>query len=322
MLEENKKAIRKGKSHQTSNKNDLIFLPRPEPKLNQSTKKNKNVIDFIKQKKRFIIQNVFDLKGTREFLASKEVAMRVIKLNDEIIEDIKKNDEDSDIKDIYNTNVGDNMDNLRKKVNKKISTIPVKSKFKSNKEIFLDLDLKKFKKELTKIKDKINSKESQDNLSPKPKIKSKKSKKIKKESYENKGELVSPKKKSNDKLSIINLTSKKKEYSSSVLTKHKQTQSQFLFSEINQKLMADDELNLSGISNRNMSPKLNYKSKPKDDIYYSQINNFKIFDENIKIKINEDIIEEDKSKENDKENLEFQINSEKESLINILSDLM
>ena len=288
MLEVNKKTIRKGKSHQTSNKNDLIFLPRPEPKLNQTTKKNINVIDFIKQKKRFIIQNVFDLKGTREFLASKEVAMRVIKLNDEIIEAIKKNDEDSDIKVIYNTNVGDNMDNLRKKVNKKISTIPVKSKFKSNKEIFLDLDIKKF------IKDKINSKESQDNLSPKPKIKSKKSKKIKKESYENKGELVSPKKKSNDKLSIINLTSKKKEYSSSVLTKHKQTQSQFLFSEINQKLMADDELNLSGISNRNMSPKLNYKSKPKDDIYYSQINNFKIFDENIKNKINEDIIEEDK----------------------------
>ena len=316
MSEANKKTIRKGKSHQTSNKNDLIFLPRPEPKLNQTTKKNINVIDFIKQKKRFIIQNVFDLKGTREFLASKEVAMRVIKLNDEIIEDIKKNDEDSDIKVIYNTNVGDNMDNLRKKVNKKISAIPVKSKFKSNKEIFLDLDLKKF------IKDKINSKESQDNLSPKPKIKSKKSKKIKKESYENKGELVSPKKKSNDKLSIINLTSKKKEYSSSVLTKHKQTQSQFLFSEINQKLMADDELNLSGISNRNMSPKLNYKSKPKDDIYYSQINNFKIFDENIKNKINEDIIEEDKSKENDKENLEFQINSEKESLISILSDLM
>ena len=204
MLEVNKKTIRKGKSHQTSNKNDLIFLPRPEPKLNQTTKKNINVIDFIKQKKRFIIQNVFDLKGTREFLASKEVAMRVIKLNDEIIEDIKKNDEDSDIKVIYNTNVGDNMDNLRKKVNKKISAIPVKSKFKSNKEIFLDLDLKKF------IKDKINSKESQDNLSPKPKIKSKKSKKIKKESYDNKGELVSPKKKSNDKLSIINLTSKKK----------------------------------------------------------------------------------------------------------------
>ena len=316
MLEANKKTIRKGKSHQTSNKNDLIFLPRPEPKLNQTTKKNINVIDFIKQKKRFIIQNVFDLKGTREFLASKEVAMRVIKLNDEIIEDIKKNDEDSDIKVIYNTNVGDNMDNLRKKVNKKISATPVKSKFKYNKEIFLDLDLKKF------IKDKINSKESQDNLSPKPKIKSKKSKKIKKESYENKGELVSPKKKSNDKLSIINLTSKKKEYSSSVLTKHKQTPSQFLFSEINQKLMADDELNLSGISNRNMSPKLNYKSKPKDDIYYSQINNFKIFDENIKNKINEDIIEEDKSKENDKENLEFQINSEKESLISILSDLM
>ena len=102
-----------------------------------------------------------------------------LNVKEKITEDIKKNDEDSDIKDIYNTNVGDNMDNLRKKV----SAIPVKSKFKSNKEIFLDLDLKKFKKELTKIKDKINSKESQDNLSPKPKIKSKKSQKRNKINY-------------------------------------------------------------------------------------------------------------------------------------------
>ena len=52
MLEVNKKTIRKGKSHQTSNKNDLIFLPRPEPKLNQSTKKKYKCDRFHKTKEK------------------------------------------------------------------------------------------------------------------------------------------------------------------------------------------------------------------------------------------------------------------------------
>ena len=58
------------------------------------------------------------------------------------------------------------------------------------------------------------------------------------------------------------------------------------------------------------------------DIYSTEINNFNIFNEKIKNKINEGIIEEDKSEKNDNENLKFQINSDKESLISILSDLM
>lgn len=321
MLVVNKKSIRKGKSHHTPSKNNIILLPKPELKLNQSTKKNEKVIDFIKQKNRFIIESAFDLKGTREFLASKEVAMRVIKLNDEIIED-KKNNEDSDIKNIYNTNLGDNIDELRKKVSKKISAIPLKSKFKSNKELFLDTDLKKFKRELKKIKEKLNSKDPKDNSSLKSKIKSKKSKKTKKESSENQTSLISPKKKSNDNLAIINLTSKKKD-SSIGFSKQKQTQSQFLFSEINKKLMAGDEINLSGISSsNNNSPQYKSKNKLKEDIYSTEINNFNIFNEKIKNKINEGIIEEDKSEKNDNENLKFQINSDKESLISILSDLM
>ena len=110
-----KKPIRKEKSHQPNMKNDIIYLPKPEVRLNQSTKKNINIIEFIKQKKRFILENAFDLKGTREFLASKEVAMRVIKLNDEIIEDNKINYEDSDIKDKYNTNIDSNLGENKKK---------------------------------------------------------------------------------------------------------------------------------------------------------------------------------------------------------------
>ena len=318
-----KKPIRKGKSHISTIKKDIIYLPKPEPRLNQSTKKNVNVIDFIKQKNRFIIENVFDLKGTREFLASKEVAMRVIKLNDEIIEDDKIDYEDSDIRDKYNTNIDSNLGDYKKNVKKKISTIPIKSKFSSNKEIFLDLDFRKVKKEFKKIKDKMSLKESKNNLSPKSKTKRKKSKKSKNESSEYQDNINSPKKRNNNNIGGVNLTSQKKD-SSSFLPRQKQTQSQFMFSEINKKLMADDEINLSGISNKNFSPKSKSKSKMKDGIYQTEINNFnnfKIFNEKVKNQIDEEIIEEDRSKNEDKVDI-FQLNSEKESLISILSDLM
>ncbi len=318
-----KKPIRKGKSHISTIKKDIIYLPKPEPWLNQSTKKNVNVIDFIKQKNRFIIENVFDLKGTREFLASKEVAMRVIKLNDEIIEDDKIDYEDSDIRDKYNTNIDSNLGDHKKKVKKKISTIPIKSKYSSNKEIFLDLDSMKVKKEFKKIKDKMSLKESKNNLSQKSKTKRKKSKKSKNESSEYQDNINSPKKKNNNNIGGANLTSQKKD-SSSFLPRQKQTQSQFMFSEINKKLMADDEINLSGISNKNLSPKSKFKSKMKDGINQTEINNFnnfKIFNEKVKNQIDEEIIEEDRSKNEDKVDI-FQLNSEKESLISILSDLM
>ena len=257
-------------------------------------------------------------------MASKEVAMRVIKLNDEIIEDDKIDYEDSDIRDKYNTNIDSNLGDHKKKVKKKISTIPIKSKFSSNKELFLDLDLRKVKKEFKKIKDKMSLKESKNNLSPKSKTKRKKSKKSKNESSEYQDNINSPKKRNNNNnIGGVNLTSQKKD-SSSFLPRQKQTQSQFMFSEINKKLMADDEINLSGISNKNFSPKSKSKSKMKDGIYQTEINNFnnfKIFNEKVKNQIDEEIIEEDRSKNEDKVDI-FQLNSDKESLISILSDLM
>ena len=323
MIEKLKNPIVKRKSQQNPSSNNLSLFQNNETKLTKFSQPNKkviNVIDFIKQKNKFFIKNAFDLKGTREFLASKEVAMRVIKLNDEIIEDDKKVDEDSDIKDIYNTNIGNDIN--RKQVNKKISVIPLKSKFRSNKELFLDTDLKKFKKELKKINTKDTKEQKEDSIK-KSKIKKKKSKRNKKDSFESLGCSLSPKKKkSNDNLAIINLTSKKKESSIGV-PMQKQTQSQFLFSEYNKKLMADADLNLSGIEDMNMSPKIRNKNKLKDGVYLTQINNFNIFNEKIKSKINEDIInEEDKSKSPNKDNIGFQINSDKESLLSILSDLM
>ena len=46
-------------------------------------------LDFIKQKKKFIIQDSFDKRGAKNFLKSKEEAMMEIKLDDEILEETK-----------------------------------------------------------------------------------------------------------------------------------------------------------------------------------------------------------------------------------------
>ena len=308
------------KENSNLSKNKVTIDSNQETKLNELNKKKASIVDFIKQKKKFILENSFDIKGTTEFLASKEVAMRVIKLNDEIIEDVIKNDEDYDVKDIYQTNLGNKTN--KNKVNKKFSSVQIKNKFKSNKEIISDVNFKNLKKELKRINEKIKSKESNANINDvnsKSKGKKKKNKKIKKDSFENQIEVGSrsPHKKFNG-----NLTSLKKE-SSIGFPLHKQTQSQFLFSEINKKLMADDEINLSEIEHRNMSPKERVKNKSKAELYFSQINNTKIFNEQTKNKINENvIIEEDKNKYPENINLGIQINSDKESLISILSDLM
>ena len=69
--------------------NNLSSITKKRLNLNGSTKKILNLVDFIKQKNKFFLESSFDAKGTREFLASKEIAMKSIKLNDEIIENKK-----------------------------------------------------------------------------------------------------------------------------------------------------------------------------------------------------------------------------------------
>jgi hypothetical protein len=59
---------------------------------NKNDKKIENPLEFIKQKKKFIIHNLFDKNGTKDFLESKEKAMMEIKLDDEIIVNDKKKD--------------------------------------------------------------------------------------------------------------------------------------------------------------------------------------------------------------------------------------
>ena len=44
-------------------------------------------LDFIKNKKKFVIHNSFDINGTKDFLAQKEIAMKTINLEDDIEEE-------------------------------------------------------------------------------------------------------------------------------------------------------------------------------------------------------------------------------------------
>ena len=51
----------------------------------KSSKKNLNAIEFIKDKNKFYIKNLFDECEAKKFLKSKEIALMEIKLNEEII---------------------------------------------------------------------------------------------------------------------------------------------------------------------------------------------------------------------------------------------
>ena len=277
------------------------------------SKHNSKLLDFIKQKNRFIIKNSFDIKETREFLASKEVAMRVIKLNDEIVEEDKRNEFDSDYKDIYSSNVNYNLDNIKNRVGKKISTTNMKKKFSSNKEIF-DMNMKKFKKELKTIKEGIYS-NKEDKSKKKKNKKSKKAKDSSEQKNHKESTIVKAKENNLQLQSISNAEN------SIGLNKNKHIQSQFLFSEIHKKLMIDDDLNISEIIDQEKSPKIRHKSKLMDQIFPSFVNNnSKIYKTKIKNKSCKNIYEEKKSNNKEKQNIH--INSDKESLLSILSDLI
>ena len=71
---------------------------------------------------------------------------------------------------IYDTNIGDGYDK-KKYSTKKIAGVSLKSKFRSDKELFLDMDFKRLKKELKTIKDGV--KDSKNDLIHKKKSKKK-----------------------------------------------------------------------------------------------------------------------------------------------------
>ena len=72
---------------QYNKKQNILFFPKSKNMKNRtttSTKKDLNIIDFIKQKNKFKIQDYFDEKGAKKFLSSKQKALMEIKLDDDI----------------------------------------------------------------------------------------------------------------------------------------------------------------------------------------------------------------------------------------------
>ena len=370
-----KKIVNDRKCHSNNNLNILKYKKKFKPQ------KLCNPIDFIKQKKKFFIENSFDVRGTREFLASKEVAMRIIKLNDEIKPEkedriISKTNKDLEYLNYLNGYENENYEEIKKKTKtvRKNTMSPRKSRKghhkKMNKEFNLEIKeiskkkTKKMKKSSKKTKDKSNDVEnkfdssaldSNSNNSEEKKnvINDKLSndshqniyrffidnanepednfqKKLKKELKKVENLKPSKDKNKNGKLKRKSLSRKDLEYKrpnkmNNVSTeKKREVQSIFMFSEINKKLMVNDDLELSSIDENNkniQSPTNNKVNKKNINKNYAsiQMNNKKI-KERIQERMSYDSKEE---KENIyKTTSKLEINSDKESIISILSDLM
>lgn len=173
MLEVNKKPIAKNRSlfngsptrkrifsktyQKYSSVNNLSLIKGKNMKYS-APKKFLNVIDFISQKNKFYMEDSFDFRGTREFLASKEVAMREIKLNDEIFEEkSKKKKKECSQNNLLTLDFNyyqesDKRNNKSSKITGKYSISPRKSRKKS-KKLSLNIkttEIKKYKKRSSK----------------------------------------------------------------------------------------------------------------------------------------------------------------------------
>ena len=349
---------------------------------NKSQNLCSNVIDFIKQKNKFFIENSFDIRGTREFLASKEVAMRTIKLNDEI-----KHDKEDRIISKTNKNLenlyfmDDENENYEKviksaKALRKNSISPRKIRKNHNKKMNKEFNLeikeisnkksKKIKRSSKKMKDKSNTTDNKvdssildsnsnnsnkkeniifDKLSngndPHSKIykffvdntnenEEHFHKKLKKELKKVENQKLNIDKDKNRKLKRKSLSKKEVNYkipqkmNSIKVGKNRETQSIF-FSEVNRKLMINDDIEVSSIGENN---NVNIQSTPKNSINKKKIrkvySSIKMNDKKIKERIKEKM---DNDSKGEKENIyntvsKMEIKSDKDSIISILSELM
>ena len=367
-----KSKTKKGRKSYSVNNLSLIKAPKIKPQQLIF-----NVIDFIKQKNKFFIENSFDSKGTREFLASKEVAMRVIKLDDEIRPE-KNRRKSKTNKNLFFMKENENENNIKKSVkpSHKNTMSPRKTRKSHNKKMNKEFNLeikemtakksKKMKRNSKKTKDRIalvecendsseldsnsnstnkknniifdklsddshskiykffidNANEPDENFQKKLQKELKKVENLKhnKEKDKEKEKKAKEKRKSISRKDIH--LKRPKRMNSVIVAKPRETQSIFMFSEINKKLMINDDIELSSIGKNDkiMSPNHNINKKNiKRGFGSIQINNRQI-KERIQKQMSEDIdIEKEKDSEN---NSKVEINSDKDSIISILSDLM
>ena len=117
-----------------------------------------------------------------------------------------------------------------------------------------------------------------------------------------------------------------KRINSDKLEKHGETQSIFMFSKISKKLMIKDDIELSSIGEDNKyvnyTPDINNgKKQIRREFASIQINN-KTIKEKLKQKMNEDLKDENEKDINYVTASKVEVNSDKNSIISILSELM
>lgn len=97
--------------------------------IEKKPKKELNITNFIKQKNKFYISNFFNEKESKKFLDSRDIALKRIKLNDEI-ENINNNNEITNKNCKQNTEIK-NEKKLKKKIQKGNTLSPKKNKSKN-----------------------------------------------------------------------------------------------------------------------------------------------------------------------------------------------
>lgn len=279
--EKYKNSLFSSNSNHNSKKNLSSFVSQTQMKhsSNCTSKKELNIIDFIKQKNKFTIKTFFDEKGTKKFLASKDLAMQKIEITD-------------DIPILINKKVAEpNLVANKKSKNKKV-------KFKNDKNFsnnIMDNDIENNNNiQSANIsinnniynsdKNIIKSKYTNDNKSIKTFHKKLKSEETKKDKKNKKNKIYK------------SLTNKKNKYNNG--------KNPFFFSKAAKKLMKTEDLNISGIDGEEeyITDKKIIKTIRTYNNSKKKVINQKNFEDTIKNEIN--------------------MNSDKESLINLLSNFM
>ena len=134
----------------------IISTNNSKTNTNEFLKKIETPLDFIKQKKKFKMHDLFDKKGIKDFLASKEAAMEEIHLEDEIIEQ-KTKDNKKVINNIVSSNDSKNDTYIKDKNYKKtkFKKDDVNSKMNNNgNKKYINTEVKKNKTQKFKNKNK------------------------------------------------------------------------------------------------------------------------------------------------------------------------
>lgn len=296
-------------------------------------------IDFIKQKKKFNIQGFFDINGARDFIASKELALKEIILNDEILFEennpisshVDKKNYSNNKKKRMKTenNVGEEENiernieskkyrseiknsNSKKKKSKYKNSDTYHSNFKNNKDnsdkdnniLIIDKNSNDTKDSNFFYKFIIdNADESEEKFHKKLE---KVIKKVEKKNQKNKKE------KNLNKALTIKVKDKRKQmlrYNSAKIGKKNEKENIFEFSQKAKLLMTNNEIEVSSISSSYRG-----QNTVKDDIYRTSNNNIKLIKDKDNNNDNNVFFGEEENK--------ILNNLNKDSIISILDDIV